>query len=87
MYSHPAMIQQQIEAMKPAPVARDCRVTVTVSDPRTDDGMESPPIDDCGNQTKAEATRLGKEWAARGYWASVYDQASGECVDEFAPED
>jgi len=57
----------------------------TVHDPRTDEGMKENPPHEAENQGHLRALQLAKEWASNGYWGSVYNQITGECVVEYEP--
>jgi hypothetical protein len=59
-------------------------LTVTEGDPR---------LDSCGKvmfegsgMSMGSARIRAKAWARIGYWASIY-ALSGECIDEFKPEE
>lgn len=58
----------------------------TSRDPRTDEGMEGTPACDVVNQSRIRAIQLARKWAGEGYWGSVYNQKTGECVIDYAPK-
>jgi len=58
----------------------------TVHDPRTDDGMQEEPPHEAENQGRVRAIQLAQQWAKEGYWGSVYNQVTGECIDEYPPK-
>ena len=58
----------------------------TTRDPRTDEGMEGTPACDVVNQSRIRAIQLARKWAGEGYWGSVYNQKTGECVIDYAPK-
>lgn len=62
------------------------QVVATVHDPRTDEGMEEDAARDENNQSRIRALQYAEQWAKDGYWASVYNQRSGECVFDSAPK-
>lgn len=58
----------------------------TVHDPRTDEGMKDDPVEDRTNLDRIHAMQFAQEWAKQGYWGSVYNQRTGECVIDYAPK-
>ena len=58
----------------------------SVHDPRTDEGMEEDPVEDRPNQVRIRAMQFAQKWARQGYWGSVYNQRTGECVIDYAPK-
>jgi len=58
----------------------------TVHDPRTDEGMKETPFYEAENQGRVRAIQLAQQWAKKGYWGSVYNQVTGECVNEYKPK-
>lgn len=62
-------------------------VVATRHDPRTDEGMAPETVvKERSNQSRVRAIQFAQEWAKEGYWASVYSQATGECIIDYAPE-
>ncbi|MDP1573145.1 MAG: hypothetical protein Q8M09_14870 [Pseudomonadota bacterium] len=61
------------------------QAVATVHDPRTDAGMKEAPVHDVTNQSRSRAIQLAQEWASNGYWGSVYNQRTGECVIDSGP--
>lgn len=62
------------------------QATATVHDPRTDDGMEEDPVEERKNQSRLRAMQFAQKWARQGYWGSVYNQRTGECVIDYSPK-
>lgn len=62
------------------------QVIATVHDPRTDEGMEEAAVHERVNQTRVRALQFADEWTKAGYWASVYNQRTGECVIDYSPK-
>lgn len=76
-------------SLDPASVLVDKQIyhaVATVHDPVTDDGMKETPPHEAENQVRERAIQLAQKWAKEGYWGSVYNQVTGECVDEFKPK-
>ncbi len=57
----------------------------TIHDPRTDKGMQAAPVHDRVNLTREKAIRLALHWARDGYWTSVYNQRTAECIVDYSP--
>jgi len=62
------------------------QVVATVHDPRTAEGMQEQPAYDVEKQDRTRATGIAQKWAEDGYWASIYDQKTAECIVDFAPK-
>ena len=62
------------------------QAVATVHDPRTDEGMEGEAIKERPNQSRVRAMQFAQQWAKEGYWATVYNQLTGECVIDYAPK-
>ena len=62
------------------------QVIATVHDPRTDAGMKELPIHVIEKQVRIQADRIAKIWASEGYWVSVYNQKSADCVIDYSPK-
>lgn len=61
------------------------QAVATIRDPRT---VNDPnPHEERGNLSRGRAIQAAKKWAAAGYWGSVYNQRTGECVEEYLPDD
>lgn len=63
------------------------QVVATVHDPRTDEGEEDEAVNEHVNQSRVRAIQYAEQWAKDGYWTSVYNQRSGECVFDSAPKE
>jgi hypothetical protein len=61
------------------------QAVATIHDPRTDVGMKEEPVHDVPNQSRSRAIQLSRIWAGNGYWVSVYQQRTGECVIDYTP--
>jgi len=48
--------------------------------------MEGEAIKERPNQSRVRAMQFAQQWAKEGYWASVYNQLTGECVIDYAPK-
>ncbi len=57
----------------------------TVHDPRTDDGMEENAVEDRVGISRIRALQFAQAWSRQGYWGSVYNQKTGECVIDYSP--
>jgi hypothetical protein len=62
------------------------QAVATVHDPLTDKGMQEDPVHDRVNLDRIGALKLAKQWSAQGYWVSIYNQLTAECVEDYAPE-
>ena len=60
-----------------------CQAVATTYDPRTANGQEAH--EEQGNLSRGRANELAQQWEVIGYWGSVYNQFTGECVDEYSP--
>lgn len=60
-------------------------VVATVHDPRTGDD-EDGEVKERTNQSRLRAIQFAQQWAKEGYWASVYNQLTGECVVDYSPK-
>lgn len=66
--------------------SRIYQVVATVHDPRTDEGEEDEAVKEHENQSRVRAIQYAEEWAKEGYWTSVYNQRTGECVFDREPK-
>ena len=62
------------------------QMVATVHDPRTDAGMQETPVYVIEKQVRIQADRLAQKWANDGYWTSVYNQKTAECVIDYPPK-
>ena len=62
------------------------QAVATTHDPRTDKGMQATPVHDRVNLSLDRALRFAVKWARNGYWTSVYNQRTGECLVDYAPK-
>lgn len=58
----------------------------TIHDARTDKGMQAAPVHDRVNLSLDRAIRVALKWACNGYWASVYNQRTAECLVDYSPK-
>ena len=58
----------------------------TIHDPRTDKGMQAAPVHDRVNLSLDRAIRFALKWARNGYWTSVYNQRTAECLVDHSPK-
>lgn len=58
----------------------------TIHDPRTDKGMQVAPVHDRVNLAREKAIQFAQKWASEGYWTSVYNQRTGECIVDYFPK-
>jgi len=62
------------------------QAVATIHDPRTDKGMQSKPVYDQVNLNRIRAIQFALQWANEGYWTSVYNQKTAECVIDYPPK-
>lgn len=62
------------------------RAVATTADPLTDAGDRETPVHNLRGCALRAALARAREWSDAGYWASVYNQSSGECVVSHAPQ-
>jgi hypothetical protein len=65
---------------------RTYQAVATVHDPLTDKGMKEEPVHDRVNLDRIKALKLAKLWSEQGYWCSIYNQLTAECVECYAPK-
>jgi hypothetical protein len=58
----------------------------TIHDPRTDKGMQAAPVHDRVNLSREKAVQFAQQWASEGYWTSVYNQRTAECIVDYSPK-
>jgi hypothetical protein len=58
----------------------------TIHDPRTDEGMQAAPVYDRVNLSREKAIQFALHWARNGYWTSVYNQRTAECIVDYSPK-
>lgn len=58
----------------------------TIHDPRTDKGMQASPVHDSVNLDRDKAIQFALQWAREGYWTSVYNQRTAECIVDYSPK-
>ena len=58
----------------------------TIHDLRTDKGMQATPVLDRVNLSREKAIQFALQWARDGYWTSVYNQRTAECIVDYSPK-
>ena len=58
----------------------------TIHDLRTDKGMQAAPVHDRVNLSRDKAIQFALQWARDGYWTSVYNQRTAECIVDYSPK-
>ena len=58
----------------------------TIHDPRTDKGMQAAPVYERVNLFRDMAIQFALQWAREGYWTSVYNQRTAECIVDYSPK-
>lgn len=59
-------------------------VVATVHDPLTDGDLRV--ASDTSYDTRSKAVCSARIFSSQGYWVSIYDSETGECLDDFSPE-
>lgn len=62
------------------------QAVATVHDPLTDKGMKEEPVHVRINLDRIKALKLAKLCSEQGYWSSIYNQLTAECVDAYPPK-
>jgi hypothetical protein len=62
------------------------QAVATTHDPRTDKGMQAISVHDRVNLSRDKALRFALQWAREGYWTSVYNQRTAECIVDYSPK-
>lgn len=62
------------------------QAVATTHDPRTDKGMQAISVYDRVNLSRDKALRFALQWAREGYWTSVYNQRTAECIVDYSPK-
>jgi hypothetical protein len=48
--------------------------------------MQAAPVHDRVNLSREKAVQFALQWARNGYWTSVYNQRTAECIVDYSPK-